>query len=103
MYQEEFQRPLELFHQLILTIFNDFNGLFLFSISHLKDVKVITKSFSYFFQLEEGFPSEIQLNSSMVGNPQVYLEPSRISTMEPFCKNSQRLLVVNYFRKKVAS
>ena len=51
MYQEEFQRPLELFHQLILTIFNNFNGLFLFSISHLEDVNVITKTFFLFFPI----------------------------------------------------
>ena len=32
-----------------------------------------------------------------------YLEPSRISMIELFRKNSQRLLVDNYFRKRSAS
>ena len=31
---------------------------------------------------------------------EVYLEPIRTSTMERFCKNSYRLLAVNYFRKE---
>ena len=33
----------------------------------------------------------------------VYLEPSRTSTSELFCENSERLLDVNYFRKKALS
>ena len=33
--------------------------------------------------------------------PEEYLEPSGTSMMERFCKNSEWLLVVNYFRKKV--
>ena len=32
-----------------------------------------------------------------------YLKPSQIYTFEPFFKNSQRLLTVNYFRKKAPS
>ena len=35
--------------------------------------------------------------------PEMYLEPSRISTTEHFCENSSRLLAVNYFRKKAQS
>ena len=31
---------------------------------------------------------------------EAYLDPSRKSTMELFCKNSQRLKTVKYFRKK---
>ena len=36
-------------------------------------------------------------------NPEVYLEPSRTSTMELFDGDSQRFLSVNYFRKKAPS
>ena len=32
--------------------------------------------------------------------PDAYLEPSWKSMMDIFCKNSERLKVVNYFRKK---
>ena len=34
---------------------------------------------------------------------EAYLEPSRISAMERFCKNNKRLSAINYFRKKVSS
>ena len=34
---------------------------------------------------------------------EAYLEPSQTSTTEVFCENSQRLLDVNYFRKKAPS
>ena len=44
--------------------------------------------FSRFLQTEERFQSEVQLNSFVAGNPQVYLEHSPISTMELFCKSS---------------
>ena len=80
MYQEKFHRFLDIFHQLIITI---------------PPVSVFYQSpqryqcnNSHFLQSEERFLSGIQLNSSVAGNPQVYLEPSRTSTMEPFCKNS---------------
>ena len=36
-------------------------------------------------------------------DPEAYLELSQTSTMELFCKISQRLLTVNYFRKKAPS
>ena len=32
--------------------------------------------------------------------PEVYLEPSLISTVEVFCENSEQFLGVNYLRKK---
>ena len=31
---------------------------------------------------------------------EAYLDPTRTSTIELFCKNSQRLLARNYFHKK---
>ena len=31
------------------------------------------------------------------------LEPSRTSTMELFCKNSERFVAINYFRKNIPS
>ena len=31
-----------------------------------------------------------------------YLEPSQTSMMEYFCKKSERILVIDYFRKKVS-
>ena len=34
---------------------------------------------------------------------EVYLEPTRTSTTELFCENSERFLTVNYFRKKPQS
>ena len=95
MYQERFQRSLDIFHQLIVKI---------------RPVSVFYQSpqgcqcnNSHFLQSEERFLSEIQLNSSIAGNPQVYLEPSRTSTMEPFCEKGAFLLkAVNYFRRKAA-
>ena len=40
------------------------------------------------------------VTSKLKGISEVYLEPCRTFTMELFCKNSQRLKVVKYFRKK---
>ena len=34
---------------------------------------------------------------------EAYLEPSRTSTMELFCENSERFKAVNYIRKKAPS
>ena len=42
-------------------------------------------------------------NKSVAENPQEYSEPSGTSTIEPFCENSQQLLAVKYFCKKVPS
>ena len=36
-------------------------------------------------------------------NSQAYLEPSQISMMEHFCKNSQELEAFNCFHKKIPS
>ena len=33
---------------------------------------------------------------------EAYLEPSRTSTVEVLCENSERILAVNYFHKKAA-
>ena len=98
MHQEEFQRSFDHFHQLVVTI----RPASIFY-SDLKDINVTTIFFSYFLQLEEKFLSEMHLNSSVAGNLQLHLEPSRKSTKEPFCEHSYRLLAVNYFRKNVPS
>ena len=34
---------------------------------------------------------------------EVYLEPIRTSMIESFCKNSERILAVNYFCKNIPS
>ena len=57
--------------------------LYLNMLISLKEIHTCAQLSGFFIQLTEGC-----------------LETSWISTMELFCKNSERFLVVNYFRKK---
>ena len=52
--------------------------------------------------LTEKFPEFCQMRELRCLT-EAYLEPSQTSTTDVFCENSQRLLDVNYFRKKAPS
>ena len=41
----------------------------------------------------------LKLKNNPITTEEAYLEPSRTSTMKLFCKYSERLKAVNYFRK----